>query len=89
MFLTGDSRSFSLPAWHYVEQFSGPASQIVAVATPTFCYQTGRAAACYVTVAYSDGSIQCLIRDNLQQIGSVDLPKTGNLNDEPVAKISR
>ena len=39
--------------------------------------QTGRGAACYVTIAYSDGSIQCLLRDSLQQIGSADLPKTG------------
>ena len=85
----GDSHSFSLPAWHYVEQFSGPVSQIVSVATPQYCFQTGRAAACYVTIAYSDGSIQCLIRDNLQQIGSVDLPKTGNLNEEPSMKMSR
>ena len=54
--------SFSLPAWHYVEKFSGPVSQIVSVSTPQRCFQTGRAAACYVTVAYSDGSIQCLIR---------------------------
>jgi mediator of RNA polymerase II transcription subunit 16 len=83
------SSTFSLPAWHYVEQFSGPASQIVAISTPKNCFQTGRAAACYVTVGYSDGSIQCLIRDNLQQIGSVDLPKTGNLSEEPSVKMSR
>lgn len=92
MFLSGGvsgSESFSLPAWHYVEQFSGPVSQIVSVTTPKYCFQTGRAAACYVTVAYSDGSIQCLIRDNLQQIGSVDLPRAGNLNEEPSVKMSK
>ena len=81
MFVNSDSLSstFSLPAWHYIEKFSvsGLTSQIVSVATPLTCFQTGRAAACYVTIAYSDGSIQCLIRDNLQQIGSVDLPKSG------------
>lgn len=75
MFLTSSidqsQATFSLPAWHYVEQFSGPVSQIVSIATPKYCFQTGRAAACYVTVAYSDGSIQCLIRDNLQQIGNL------------------
>ena len=91
MFVTSTSAeaSFSLPAWHYVEQFNGPVSQIVCVSTPKYCFQTGRAAACYVTVAYSDGSIQCLIRDNLQQIGSVDLPKAGNLNEEPSMKLSK
>ena len=88
MFLTSDSScsssTFSLPAWHYIEKFSvsGLTSQIVSVATPLRCFQTGRAAACYVTIAYSDGSIQCLIRDNLSQISSVDLPKSGNLNDD-------
>lgn len=87
----GPNESFSLPAWHYVEQFSGPVSQIVSVATPKRSFQTGRAAACYVTVAYTDGSIQCLIRDNLQQIGSVDLPKAGNLSEElqPSSKMSK
>ena len=60
--MVGDTSSFSLPAWHYVEKFSGPVSQIVSVATSQRCFQSGRAAACYVTVAYSDGSIQCLIR---------------------------
>ena len=81
---TDCSSTFSLPAWHYIEKFtvSGLASQIVSVATPLRCFQTGRAAACYVTIAYSDGSIQCLIRDNLSQISSVDLPKSGNLNDD-------
>ena len=29
---------------------------------------------------FSDGSIQILLRDNLQQIGSVDLPRSGNLS---------
>ena len=41
-------------------------------------FQTGRAAACYVTIAYTDGCIQCLLRDSLQQIGCVDIPKSGN-----------
>lgn len=83
--------SFCLSGWHYVEQFSGPLTQIMAIATPKYSYQTGRAAACYVTVAYSDGSIQCLIRDNLQQIGSVDLPRSGNLSveEQPSMKMSR
>ena len=95
MFVNSDNlaSTFSLPAWHYIEKFSvsGLASQIVSVATPLRCFQTGRAAACYVTVAYSDGSIQCLIRDNLQQIGSVDLPKSGLLlnTDEHISKKSK
>ena len=38
---------------------------------------------------FSDGSIQCLIRDNLQQIVSVDLPRSGNLSEEPSVKMSR
>ena len=84
MFLTSDASTFSLPAWHYIEKFSvsGLASQIASVATPLRCFQTGRAAACYVTIAYSDGSIQCLIRDQLSQICSVDLPKAGNLSND-------
>ena len=80
---------FALSGWHYVQQFSDSLTQIMAISTPRYSYQTGRAAACYVTIAYSDGSIQCLIRDNLQQIGSVDLPRAGNLSEEPSVKMAR
>ena len=57
MFTTGFDTSgqgalFSLSEWRYVEQFSGPVSQINCVSTPKYSYQTGRAAAVYITVAY-------------------------------------
>ena len=45
-----------------------------------------------MTVAYGDGSIQCLLRDSLQQIGSVDLPSNVGKNDmlePPSSKIAR
>jgi hypothetical protein len=66
-----------MQVWHYVETFTGHASQIVALATPHSTLQSGSNAPCYVTAAFSDGTIQCLLRDSLQQIGSVELPKTG------------
>ena len=39
--------------------------------------------------AFADGSIQCLLRDSLQHIGSVDLPKSGLFpNDETDAALT-
>ncbi len=71
--------------WRYIEEFTGPAAQVVAVATPSSSLQPP----CYVTVAYSDGSIQCLLRDSLQQISSVDLPRNLWEDENPApAKMS-
>ena len=69
-----------VPVWQYQEVFIANASsaQVVKMSTPHSAFQTGRASACYVTIAYTDGSIQCLLRDSLQQIGCVDIPKSGN-----------
>ena len=67
--------------WLYVEVFTGNASQVVSLSTPATSLQTGTGSPCYVTVAYADGTVQCLLRDSLQQIGSVDLPKTGIVDD--------
>ena len=91
-----------VPVWQYQEVFVAGSSsaQVVKISTPHSAFQTGRASACYVTIAYTDGSIQCLLRDSLHQIGCVDIPKSGNpqsslLNDAypsigpSSAKISR
>ena len=69
-----------VPVWQYQELFVAGSSsaQVVKMSTPHSAFQTGRASACYVTIAYTDGSIQCLLRDSLQQIGCVDIPKSGN-----------
>ena len=70
-----------VPVWQYQEIFVAGSSsaQVVKISTPHCAFQTGRASACYVTVCYTDGSIQCILRDKLQQIGCVDIPKSGNL----------
>jgi len=70
------------PIWKSDETFSGPPSRVVSLATPSITLQTGVNAPCFVTVAYADGSIQCLLRDSLQHIGSVDLPKSGYFPDD-------
>lgn len=70
-----------LQSWHYVEMFSGPCSALAALATPPSSLQrgggsTGATRSCYIMVAFADGSIHCLLRDSLQHIASVDLPKS-------------
>ena len=79
--------------WDYSETFNGPPASVLCLASCRNVYQTGRGAACYVTVAYGDGSIQCLLRDSLQQIGSVDVPSVrsnkGDLLEPPASKIAR
>ncbi len=77
--LNGSGLKISLPVWKYDEVFMGPPSQVASVATPVSTVQTGTRSPCYVAVAYADGSIQCLLRDSLQHIGSVELPKAGNM----------
>ena len=69
-----------VPVWQYQEVFvaGSTSAQVVKISTPHTAFQTGRASACYVTIAYTDGSIHCLLRDSLQQIGCVDIPKSGN-----------
>ncbi|TRY68224.1 hypothetical protein TCAL_12619 [Tigriopus californicus] len=70
----------ALPAWQYIEMFSGPCSALAALATPPWSVQgiggPGGAPSCYIIVAFNDGSIHCLLRDSLQHIASVDLPKS-------------
>jgi mediator of RNA polymerase II transcription subunit 16 len=84
------SPKITMPVWKYDEVFTGPPSQVVSLSTPLSTLQTGTGSPCYVAAAYADGSIQCLLRDSLQHIGSVELPKTGNILDDPTpAKKSR
>ena len=77
---TQNSPKNIVPVWQYQEVFvaGSTSAQVVKISTPHSAFQTGRASACYVTVAYTDGSIHCLLRDSLQQIGCVDIPKSGN-----------
>ena len=43
---------------------------------------------CDVSVAFADGSLQCLLRDSLQHIESVELPRSGNIAAD-ISKVSR
>jgi len=52
---------------------------LLGVATPTSSVMGGKKPACYIAAAFADGTVQCLLRDSLQQIESVELPRTGNL----------
>ncbi len=62
-----------------MESFTGPAPSVLALATPPVSLQAGPDAPCYVVAAYGDGSLQCLLRDSLQQVGSAEVP---NLSDD-------
>lgn len=73
--------------WTHVGMFTGPSAQVVSMATPRSTLQSGAGSPCYVTVGYSDGSIQCLLKDSLLQIASVDLPKNGKNVEIPSLKL--
>ena len=83
-----------VPEWRYTDEFSGGGSRVVGVVSPRSSVMGGARPSCYVAVAFSDGSVsfimcesgemlylqvQCLLRDSLQQIESVELPRGGNL----------
>jgi len=69
-----------VPEWNYSDEFSGGGSAgVVALATPRSSVMGGKKPACYVAVAFSDGSVQLLLRDSLAQIASVELPRGGNI----------
>jgi len=82
MFSSGDHRGQgkAVPEWKYMDEFSGGGSSVVGIATPQSSIMGGSKPASYIAVAFSDGSVQCLLRDSLQQIESVELPRGGNLN---------
>jgi len=69
----------SVPEWRYSDEFSGGGAGVVALATPRSSMMGGKKPACYVAVAFSDGSVQLLLRDSLAQIASVELPRGGNI----------
>jgi len=68
-----------VPEWSYSDEFSGGGAGVVALATPRSSVMGGKKPACYVAVAFSDGSVQLLLRDSLAQIASVELPRGGNI----------
>ena len=68
-----------VPTWKYCSEFGGGGSKLVNITTPISSIMGGDKPSCYVCVGFADGSIQCLIRDSLQQISSVELPRGGNL----------
>ena len=69
----------AVPEWRYSDEFSGGGAGVVALATPRSSVMGGKKPACYVAVAFSDGSVQLLLRDSLAQIASVELPRGGNI----------
>lgn len=79
---SGETKT-KVQAWRYVETFTGPSPSVLALSTPPVSLQSGPEAPCYVMAAFGDGSIQCLLRDSLQQVGSVDLPSLGGNSTSP------
>jgi len=70
----------AVPHWSFSDEFSCPGvAGLLALATPHFSVLGGRKPACYIAAAFSDGTVQCLLRDSLQQIESVELPRAGNI----------
>ena len=63
--------------WRPSAEFSAGGARLNAFTSPRISVVGGNKPACYIVVAFSDGSIQCLIRDSLQQIASVELPRSG------------
>ena len=66
--------------WRQTAEFSSGGAKLSAFTTPRVSIVGGSKPSCYIVVAFADGSIQCLIRDSLQQIASVELPRSGNQN---------
>ena len=71
-----------VPGWRYCTEFSGAGAKLVGIATPRSSIMSGVKPSCYVAAAFADGSIQCLIRDSLHQIASVELPRGGNVSKD-------
>jgi hypothetical protein len=69
-----------VPNWRYCSEFGAGGAKLVSLATPRSSIVGGERPSCYVAVGFSDGSIQCLIRDSLHQISSVELPRNGNIS---------
>lgn len=69
-----------VPTWRYCSEFGVGGSKLVSLATPRSSLVGGERPSCYVVVGFADGSIQCLIRDSLQQISSAELPRNGNIS---------
>ena len=65
--------------WTYTDEFAGGGGGVAGVASPRCSVLGGERPACYVAVAFADGSVQLLLRDSLQQIASVELPRGGTL----------
>jgi hypothetical protein len=95
MFQTANAKytveKFTIERWHFIDSFVGPSSAVTALATPN-CAQTqpGPSALAYVAVAFSDGSVQCLLKDatGLKHVGGVDLPKAGGLGGESTVALA-
>jgi len=84
----GPGRQRVVPEWRHSAEFSGGGARVVSLATPRTSVIGGTSPSCYIAVAFSDGSIQCLLRDSLQQIESVELPRSGNISNDNT-KMSR
>ena len=66
-----------IPTWRFIAEFAGGgASRVNVLATPRSSLIGGDKPSCYVIVGYADGSIECLLRDGLQQVASVQLPRS-------------
>ena len=68
-----------VPTWRYCSEFGGGGSKLNVLATPRSSIMAGEQPSCYIAVGFAEGTIQCLIRDSLQQIASVELPRNGHL----------
>ena len=67
-----------VPVWRYCNEFSGMNAKLDCISTPRSSIVSGTKPSCYVAAAFADGTIQCLIRDSLQQIASAELPPVNN-----------
>jgi len=72
-------------SWRWTAEFNSGSkgAKLCSFTTPRTCVVGGSKPACYIVAAFSDGSMQCLIRDSLQQIASVELPRSGTLMPPP------
>ena len=72
-------RAKNVPEWVFGDEFCSGGAQVTALSSPSFSLLGGARPGCYIAVGLSDGSVQLLLRDNLAQIASVELPRGGNL----------
>ena len=62
-----------VPEWVFSDEFCpGHGSSVVSLASPTFSLLGGSKPGCYITVAFTDGSVQLLLRDSLAQVEFVN-----------------